>query len=106
MTSSGHGSLFHASPRAIDRTLSDAAAMSPMDKPSGDGDAGQAQPPSRLARKLGTGDAVIVGLGSMIGAGVFSAVGPATRAAGNVVVVALLIAGALAYCNATSSAAL
>jgi APA family basic amino acid/polyamine antiporter len=61
---------------------------------------------SRLARKLGTGDAVIVGLGSMIGAGVFSAIGPAARAAGNSVVVALLIAGALAYCNATSSAAL
>jgi APA family basic amino acid/polyamine antiporter len=62
--------------------------------------------PSRLARKLDTGDAVIVGLGSMIGAGVFSAVGPATSAAGNAVVVALLIAGALAYCNATSSAQL
>jgi APA family basic amino acid/polyamine antiporter len=36
---------------------------------------------SRLARKLGTGDAVIVGLGSMIGAGVFSSIGPAVRAA-------------------------
>lgn len=42
----------------------------------------------------------------MIGAGVFSAVGPAARAAGNALVVALLVAGALAYCNATSSAAL
>jgi basic amino acid/polyamine antiporter, APA family len=49
---------------------------------------------------------VIVGLGSMIGAGVFSAIGPAARAAGNTVVVALLVAGALAYCNATSSAEL
>ncbi len=63
-------------------------------------------PPSRLARKLGTRDAVIVGLGSMIGAGVFSAIGPAARAAGNAVVIGLVIAGALAYCNATSSAAL
>jgi len=70
-------------------------------------DAGPATPsPSRLARKLTTRDAVVVGLGSMIGAGVFSAIGPAARAAGNAVVVALLIAGALAYCNATSSAAL
>jgi APA family basic amino acid/polyamine antiporter len=69
--------------------------------------AGGEQPAaSRLARKLGTGDAVIVGLGSMIGAGVFSAIGPAVRAAGNTVVVALVIAGALAYCNATSSAEL
>ena len=63
-------------------------------------------PTSRLARKLTTRDAVIVGLGSMIGAGVFSAIGPAARVAGNMVVVALLIAGALAYCNATSSAEL
>jgi basic amino acid/polyamine antiporter, APA family len=63
-------------------------------------------PPTRLARKLGMRDAVIVGLGSMIGAGVFSAVGPAARTAGNAILVSLLIAGALAYCNATSSAAL
>src|SRR5262245_25433441 len=42
----------------------------------------------------------------MIGAGVFSAIGPATRAAGNAAVIGLLIAGALAYCNATSSAEL
>jgi basic amino acid/polyamine antiporter, APA family len=68
--------------------------------------AGGAQPPTRLARKLGFTDAVIVGLGSMIGAGVFSAVGPAARAAGNAIVVALLVAGAVAYCNASSSAAL
>jgi APA family basic amino acid/polyamine antiporter len=67
---------------------------------------GAAAPASRLARRLGTRDAVIVGLGSMIGAGVFSAVGPAARAAGNTVVLALFIAGALAYCNATSSAEL
>src|SRR5438477_460085 len=61
--------------------------------------------PSRLARKLGPGDAVVVGLGSMIGAGVFSAVGPAVRAAGNAAIVALAIAAGLATCNATSSAA-
>ncbi len=67
---------------------------------------GEQPPASRLARKLGTRDAVIVGLGSMIGAGVFSAIGPAARAAGNMVVIGLLIAGALAYCNATSSAEL
>ena len=49
---------------------------------------------------------MIVGLGAMIGAGVFSAIGPAARAAGNAMLVSLLVAGALAYCNATSSAAL
>ena len=42
----------------------------------------------------------------MIGAGVFSAIGPAARAAGNAIVVGLLIAGLVAYCNATSTAAL
>jgi APA family basic amino acid/polyamine antiporter len=42
----------------------------------------------------------------MLGAGVFSAVGPAARAAGNGLLIGLLIAGALAYCNATSSAQL
>ena len=78
-----------------------------LDQGARDGGAGGEQPPpSRLARKLGTRDAVIVGLGSMIGAGVFSAIGPAAGAAGNLVVVGLLIAGALAYCNATSSAEL
>lgn len=75
--------------------------------PDRDGEGEPARtPPSRLARKLGVRDAVIVGLGSMIGAGVFSAIGPATRAAGNLAIVSLLIAGALAYCNATSSAEL
>jgi APA family basic amino acid/polyamine antiporter len=65
-----------------------------------------AAPPTRLARKLGVRDAVVVGLGAMIGAGVFSAIGPAARAAGNATVVSLAIAGVIAYCNATSSAAL
>lgn len=37
---------------------------------------------TRLARRLGTFDAVIIGLGSMIGAGVFAAIGPAAGAAG------------------------
>ncbi|MEU1013105.1 amino acid permease, partial [Streptomyces sp. NPDC005890] len=35
-----------------------------------------------LRRTLGVRDAVVVGLGSMVGAGVFSAPGPAARAAG------------------------
>jgi APA family basic amino acid/polyamine antiporter len=67
---------------------------------------GAREPPSRLARKLGTGDAVVVGLSAMIGAGVFAGIGPAARSAGNLVVAGLLIAAGLAYCNATSSAEL
>ena len=61
---------------------------------------------SRLARRLGTFDAVTIGLGAMIGAGVFAAIGPAARAAGAGLLIGLLIAAFVAYCNATSSAEL
>jgi APA family basic amino acid/polyamine antiporter len=59
-----------------------------------------------LARRLGTGDAVVIGLGSMIGAGVFAAFAPAARAAGAGLLIGLGVAAAVAYCNATSSAQL
>lgn len=65
-----------------------------------------AEAPSRLARRLGTFDAVVIGLGSMIGAGVFAALAPAARAAGNGLLVGLALAALVAYCNATSSAQL
>ena len=75
---------------------------SPRRPDSGD----RATPSTRLARKLGTADAVVIGLGSMIGAGIFAALAPAAGAAGTWLLVALVLAGFLAYCNATSSAAL
>lgn len=59
-----------------------------------------------LARRLTTADAVTIGLGAMIGAGVFSAVGPAAGAAGTWLLLGLGLAGAVAYANATSSAQL
>ncbi|MHC9043554.1 APC family permease [Microbacterium saperdae] len=59
-----------------------------------------------LARRLKTGDAVAIGLGSMIGAGVFSVWGPAIGVAGSGVLIALAIAAVVAYCNATASAQL
>ncbi|GIE37943.1 conserved hypothetical transport protein [Actinoplanes lobatus] len=59
-----------------------------------------------LARRLGTRDAVVIGLGSMIGAGVFAAFGPAARAAGNGLLIGLVLAAFIAYCNATASAQL
>ncbi len=62
--------------------------------------------PSRLSRRLGVGDAVVVGLGAMLGAGVFAAFGPAARAAGSGLVWGLVLAGLVAWCNATSSAQL
>jgi APA family basic amino acid/polyamine antiporter len=59
-----------------------------------------------LARRLGTADAVTIGLGSMIGAGVFAVFAPAARAAGRWLLVGLAFAAVVAYCNATSSARL
>ena len=59
-----------------------------------------------LARRLGTGDAVVIGLGSMIGAGVFAAFAPAAEAAGGGLLIGLILAAVVAYANATSSAQL
>jgi APA family basic amino acid/polyamine antiporter len=59
-----------------------------------------------LVRRLGTADAVVIGLGSMMGAGVFAAFGPAARAAGAGLLIGLVLAAAIAYCNATASAQL
>ena len=63
-------------------------------------------PAEPLARRLGFGDAVVIGLGSMIGAGVFAAIGPAAAAAGSGLLVGLVVAAVVAYANATSSAQL
>ncbi|GIJ75644.1 basic amino acid/polyamine antiporter, APA family [Micromonospora phaseoli] len=61
----------------------------------------------RLARRLGVPDAVVIGLGSMLGAGVFVVFAPATAAAGGSgLLAALVLAGFIAFCNATSSARL
>jgi APA family basic amino acid/polyamine antiporter len=62
--------------------------------------------PAPLARRLGTTDAVVIGLGSMLGAGVFSVFAPAAQAAGAGMLLGLLLAGAVAYANATASAQL
>jgi len=59
-----------------------------------------------LPRRLGVADAVVIGLASMIGAGVFAAFGPAARAAGPGLLIGLAVAAFVAYCNATSSARL
>lgn len=59
-----------------------------------------------LARDLGTTDAVVIGLGSMIGAGVFAAFGPAAEAAGSGLLIGLMLAAVIAYCNAVASAQL
>lgn len=59
-----------------------------------------------LPRRLGPADAVVIGMGSMVGAGVFAAFTPAAEAAGSGLLVGLVIAAAVAWANATSSAQL
>ena len=58
----------------------------------------------QLERRLGTADAVVMGLGSMIGAGVFAALAPAAAAAGTGLLIGLAAAAVVAYFNATSTA--
>lgn len=64
------------------------------------------EPESRLSRRLGTGDAVIIGLGAMIGTGVFVVWQPAAELAGAWLLLGLGVAAFVALCNATSSAQL
>ncbi|MEU2547425.1 amino acid permease [Streptomyces roseolus] len=61
-----------------------------------------------LRRSLGVLDAVVIGLGAMVGAGIFVALGPAAGAAGTSagLLVALGLAAVVAYCNAMASARL
>ncbi|WP_189886918.1 APC family permease [Streptomyces xantholiticus] len=59
-----------------------------------------------LRRSLGVFDAVVIGLGSMLGAGIFAALAPAARAAGSGLLLGLALAAVVAYCNAMSSARL
>lgn len=60
----------------------------------------------QLLRRLGLVDAVVIGLGSMIGAGIFVALAPAAAVAGSGLLLGLGLAAVVAYCNATSSARL
>jgi APA family basic amino acid/polyamine antiporter len=46
----------------------------------------------------------VVGLGAMLGAGVFAVLGPAAEVAGSGLLIALAITAAVAFCNAMSSA--
>ncbi|NKY35006.1 amino acid permease [Nocardia speluncae] len=62
--------------------------------------------PGELRRSLGVTDAVVIGLGAMLGAGIFAALAPAARAAGSGLLLGLAVAAVVAYCNATSSARL
>ncbi len=56
-----------------------------------------------LDRRLGTFDTVIIGLGSMVGAGIFVALAPAAASAGTGLLIGLAVAAVVACCNAMSS---
>lgn len=60
----------------------------------------------RLARRLNTADAVMIGLGSMVGAGIFAVFTPAAAVAGAGLLLGLMLAAFVAFCNATASAQL
>ena len=62
--------------------------------------------PGTLTRQVGVPGAVVLGLGSMVGTGVFVAIGLGAAAAGWGVLPAIVLAGGLAWCNALSSAQL
>jgi APA family basic amino acid/polyamine antiporter len=57
-----------------------------------------------LQRRLGTADAVVLGLSAMLGTGVFAVWAPAAGAAGPWLLFAVLLAGVVAMCNAASTA--
>ncbi|WP_026531994.1 APC family permease [Arthrobacter sp. H41] len=59
-----------------------------------------------LRRAMGGFDATTVGIGSMIGAGVFVVFAPAAAAAGSWLPLAVVVAGFIAYCNAAATAKL
>ena len=63
-------------------------------------------PGQPLSRVLGTRDAVLLGLGSILGTGVFVSLGIAAGVAGPGLILAIPIAAAVATCNGLSSAQL
>lgn len=61
---------------------------------------------STLKRELGVGGAVLLGLGSILGTGVFVSLGLAAGIAGSALLLAIVIAGLVSLCNALSVAQL
>src|SRR6188768_3987008 len=61
---------------------------------------------SSLPRVLGVPGAVAMGLGSIVGTGIFVTIGTAAGIAGSALLVAILLAAIVATCNGLSSAQL
>lgn len=62
--------------------------------------------PQQLRRTLGFSGAIMLGLGSMVGTGVFVSIGLAAGIAGPAVLLAVILAALVAVCNGLSSAQL
>ncbi len=62
--------------------------------------------PQRLKRQLGLFGTVVLGLGSILGSGVFVSIGIGAGIAGPAVLLAIVLAGSLAACNGLNSAQL
>ncbi|MEQ9028051.1 MAG: amino acid permease, partial [Aggregatilineales bacterium] len=63
-------------------------------------------PPAQLTRELGIPGATLMGLGSIIGTGVFVSIGIAAGVAGSAVILAIAIGAIVAAFNGLSSAQL
>jgi APA family basic amino acid/polyamine antiporter len=74
--------------------------------PASSAHAGASPSAPTLHRELGVFSATMLGLGSIVGTGIFVSVGIAVGVAGPSVIIAIAIAAALAVCNALSSAQL
>lgn len=66
----------------------------------------QTEQPDQLQRELGIFGAVMMGLGSIVGTGIFVSVGISAGAAGAAVILAIAIAAGVATCNGLNSAQL
>ena len=62
--------------------------------------------PSRLQRVVGLPGAILLGLGSMVGTGLFVSLGIGAEVAGSWVIIAVIVAAVVAACNGLSSAQL
>ncbi len=80
----------------------------PYRTPSDDSTSGptESASPSQLRRELGVFGAMMMGLGSIVGTGIFVSVGLAATVAGPAVILAMALAAGVAVCNALSSAQL
>ena len=78
---------------------------SKLDDDDASGDGGNSSKPT-LRPQLNLFDAVSTGLAAILGAGIFSVIAPAAGIAGPSLLISLLIAAFVAFCNAISSAQL